>query len=114
MHVNNSRVDAVLDELAVLQQIFIQKSGELLAAVDDDLSTSSYFLEELNVTPSDVQQMSLLTSGAHLLPSLMTPKRKFMSSVKLAMANAEDSFELRDAVRNIRQPAKYKFSRSAR
>ncbi|WP_394222794.1 hypothetical protein [Alteromonas gracilis] len=113
MPFNNSRVEAVLDELAVLQQNFIQKSGELLEAVDDDLSTSSYFLEELNVIPSDVPQMSLHTDGAHLLPPIMTLKRKFMSNVKLAMANANDVFELRDAVRNIRQPAKYKLTRSA-
>lgn len=111
MPINNTRVDAVLDELALLQQQFIQASGKLLDAVEDDFSSSSFYLEELNVTPSDIKEMKALTNGGELLPSLMSPKRKFVLGIKQAIATSENTQQLRDAVRKI-GGTKYNISRA--
>lgn len=111
---NQNQIDAVLDELALLQQNFIQKSGDLLKAVEDDIFLSSHYLESLNVSPSDASEMSELTGGAFLLPSLMSPKRKFINSLKYAMVNADDANQLRSNIRSLASGANYKLSRECK
>ncbi len=111
---NHKRIDSVLDELALLQQNFIQKAGELLEAVEDDISLSSHYLESLNVSPSDASEMSALTGGSFLLPSLMSPKRKFMNSLKYATVNAVDANQLRLNIRSLGAAANYKINREFR
>lgn len=107
-------IERLSDSLSVLQQEFIQNAGELLHELESDISASSYYLEELGVYNSDITELKAMVGGGHILPPLMTPKRKFMVAVKSAMVNAKgDNASFRKAVRNIGSSAKYKFNRES-
>jgi len=110
-----SAIENLIDKLASLQAEYVKTAGDLLVAVEDDITASSYYLEELNVKDSDAPEMACLNGGGEVLPPLLTPKRKFMSGVKQVVATTNgDAAEFRKSVRAIAGTAKYKFSRGVK